>query len=124
MKDAHKIYVALNEDNNKPFKFMKVWEKIKVCPKWKSWRLTAAGKGEEGADVDETKMPGRSAERPTGNKKAKAGKHVASASGVQDAMVVYVQEVAASAAKKLKMHEDIKDRWNTSLGLWLSPRLR
>ena len=45
MKDDHKMHVALNAENNKPFKFMKVWEKIKGCQKWKSWRLTAAGKG-------------------------------------------------------------------------------
>ena len=106
MKDAHKMYVELNMDGKKPFKFMHVWSKIQDCPKWKSWRLSAAGKGEEGADFDETKMSGRSAERPTGNKKAK---HAASASGAQEAMALYVQEVAASAAKKLKMHDDIKE---------------
>ena len=108
MKDAHKMYLVLNMDNNKPFKFMAVWTKIQHCPKWKTWRLSVAGNGEEGADVDETKMPGRSAERPAGNKRAKA-KHAVSASSTQEAMTVYVQEVATSAAKKLKMHDDIKE---------------
>ena len=108
------MYVGMNMDNNKTFKFMAVWTKIQNFPKWKSWRLSVAGKGEEGADVDETKLPGRSAERPTGNKKAKA-KHAASSSSAQEAITVCVQEVATSAAKKLKMHNDIKERWNTFL---------
>ena len=70
-----------------------------------------------GADVDETKMPGRSAERPIGNKKAKAGKKPRSAEGWKEAMAVYVKEVTASSANKLKMHADIQSRWNIFLAL-------
>ena len=81
-----KMCVTLNMDNKKPFNSMHVWSKIQECPKWKTWRLSSAGKGEEGADVDETKMPGRSAKRSIENKKAKTGKKVAG--GMQEAMAV------------------------------------
>ena len=61
MKDAYLMYVELNMDGKRPFKFMHVWERIQDCPKWKSWRLKENGKGgEEGGD-DESKMSGRSA---------------------------------------------------------------
>ncbi|CAM0951769.1 unnamed protein product [Alopecurus aequalis] len=48
MKDAHKMYVALNAHNNKPFKFMKVWRRFKPAQSGRVGVSVRPAKGRRG----------------------------------------------------------------------------
>ena len=53
------MYLDLESDGKKPYKFMHVWEVVKGCPKWKSHV-----KDQGTAEGDERNLPAATADRP------------------------------------------------------------
>ena len=71
------MYLDLEMDGKKPYKFMHVWEVVKRCPKWKSHI-----KDQGTAEGDERRLPAASAERPEMEVKAcKAAARLARSQG-------------------------------------------
>ena len=96
------MYLDLEMDGKKPYKFMHVWEVVKGCPKWKS-----PIKDDRTAEGDERNLPAASVERPEIGVKAckaaaKAGKRPgasAAAGSIQESVKLYVAELAATTVK-------------------------
>ena len=100
------MYLDLEMDRKKPYKFMHCWEKLRDCPKWKRHV-------KQEAEGDERSLPAASANRPEMGVKAckaaaRAGKKPAASGSIQETLKIFVAE---STAEKKKMQEASDKKW-------------
>ena len=108
------MYLDLESDGKKPYKFMHVWEVVKGCPKWKSHI-----KDDRTAEGDERNLPAASAERlEMGVKACKAAARPGKKPGasgatgsIQESVKLYIAEVAASTDEKKKLQAKSDEKW-------------
>ena len=108
------MYLYLESDGKKPYKFMHDWEVVKGCPKWKSHI-----KDQGTANGDEIKLPTATAERPEMGVKAckaavRAGKKPGAsgaADNIQESVKLYVAEVAAAIVERKKLQAKFDEKW-------------
>ena len=108
------MYLDLESDGKKPYKFMHVWEVVIGCPKWKSHI-----KDDHTAEGDERNLPTASAERPEMAVKAckaaaRAGKKLwasGAAGSIQESVKLYIAEVAAATDEKKKLQAKSDEKW-------------
>ena len=108
------MYLDLESDGKKTYKFMHVWDVVKGCPKWKSHV-----KDQGTAEGDERNLPAVTVDPPGMGAKAckaiaRAGKKpVASGTTgiIHEPVKLYVAEVAVATAEKKKLQAMSDEKW-------------
>ena len=100
------MYLDLEMDKKKSYKFMHCWEKLRDCPKWKRHV-------KQEAEGDERSLPAASADRPEMGVKvckavARAGKKPVASGSIQESLKIFVAE---STTEKKRIQESSDKKW-------------